>query len=252
MFSKITSDGRRRRILSPTNIALSVGAHVLLLGGVLMASNGEPRPVRIIEIPPEYFPPDVPPEPVPPPATPPEPVVPEEPGQPVEGDYVSPVPPDEIPTELPEYSPSDPVLTPEMTTGIGVRGDVIGTPDPADRRPPTGVVAPSGSGDVYELPAVTERPALRNPAEARRVLQRFYPDLLRESGITGQTQLQFVVDAEGRVEPGTVTVLSTTHEGFREASVKAAEKLRFRPARIGGQGVRVLISMPITWTLEGT
>lgn len=249
MFSKIASSGRRRRILSPVTLAASVGAHLLILGGILVASNGEPRPVIVRDMPIDYFPPDVKPEPVPPPPVAPEPVEPQPHDRPpVPGDYVSPVPPDEIPAELPRYSPSDQPLTRDMVTGQGRRGDVIGTP-PADDRPPAGS-AGSGAGDLHALEVVEERPALRNGAEMQRVLQRLYPPLLRDAGITGQTQLRFVVDGEGRVEPGSVTVVSSTHGGFQDASLRAAEKFRFRPARIGGRGVRVVITMPITWTLD--
>ena len=254
MFSKLDTKSRRRRILSPTMLAVSVGAHVLLLGGVLLASGGEPARPAVLEIPlDDYFPEEVKPAPVPPPPAPPEPIAPQqETAPPKPGDFVNPSPPDEIPDELPKYSPSDPPLTPAMTTGTGTRGDVIGTPVPGDSRPPTGAStpAPSGAG-TFTVESVEERPALRNAAEMQRVLQRLYPDLLREAGIAGQTQLQFVVDAEGRVEPGSVTVVSATHQGFEAASLRAAEKFRFRPAKIGGRAVRVVINMPITWRLDG-
>ena len=254
MFSKLDSQSRRRRIVSPTTIAASAGAHILLLGGVLLASGGErTRPVVDVYDIDDYFPQEVEPRPVPPPPTPPEPIAP--PGdtrQPVPGDFVNPVPPDEIPAELPRYTPSDAPLTPDMTTGLGKAGDVIGPRLPGDVRPPTGETRPGPHDGVHTVDVVEERPALRNTAEMQQVLQRLYPDLLRDAGISGQTQLQFVVDAEGRVEPGSVTVVSATHPGFEAPSLRAAERFRFRPAKIGGRAVRVVINMPITWKLDGT
>lgn len=252
MFSKLDSKSRRRRILSPTMVAVSAGAHVLLLGGVLLASGGEPARLRVdvYEIPPDYYPEKVQPRPVPPPPTPPEPVEPEKQSAPPKpGDFVNPSPPDVIPAELPRYSPSDQPLTNAMTRGV--EGDVIGTPVPGDARPPTGSATPAPGGGAFTVEAVEERPALRNAAEMQRVLQRLYPDLLRDAGIAGQTQLRFVVDEEGRVEPGSVTVVSATHQGFEAVSLKAAEKFRFRPAKIGGRAVKVVINMPITWKLDG-
>lgn len=253
MFSKLDTKSRRRRIFSPTTVALSAGAHVLLLGGVLLASSGEPARPRVLVLPIEdYFPEEVKPAPVPPPTTPPEPVAPHpDAPRPVPGDFVAPVPPDVIPAELPRYSPSDTPLTPDMTTGIGTPGDVVGPRVPGDDRPPTGETRPAPYDGAHTLSSVEERPALRNAAEMQRVLQRLYPDLLRDAGVSGETQLQFVVDTEGNVEPGSVTVLSSSHAAFEEASLKAAEKFRFRPAKIGGRAVRVVINMPITWKLDG-
>ena len=253
MFSKIESRARRSRILSPAMLAVSVGAHVLLLGGVLLASGGERARPLVIEIPiDDYFPEEVKPAPVPPPATPPEAVQPpEDTPRPVQGDFVTPVPPDDVPPELPKYSPSDTPLTPDMTTGIGKAGDVIGPRVPGDDRPPTGETRPAPYDGVHTVSSVEERPALRNGAEMQRVLQRLYPELLRDAGVAGETQLQFVVDTEGNVEPGSVTVLSSSHAAFEEASLKAAERFRFRPAKIGGRAVRVVINMPITWKLDG-
>ncbi|MET0396449.1 MAG: TonB family protein [Longimicrobiaceae bacterium] len=253
MFSKIESRARRSRILSPAMLAVSVGAHVLLLGGVLLASGGERARPLVLEIPiDDYFPEEVKPAPVPPPAMPPEPVAPpEDTPRPVPGDFVTPVPPDEIPAELPRYSPSDTPVTPDMTTGIGRAGDVIGPRVPGDVRPPTGETRPAPLDGVHTMASVEERPALRNGAEMQRVLQRLYPELLRDAGVSGETQLQFVVDTEGNVEPGSVTVLASSHAAFEAASLRAAEKFRFRPARIGNRPVRVVINMPITWKLDG-
>ncbi len=253
MFSKLETKSRRRRIFSPTTVALSAGAHVLLLGGVLLASSGEATRPRVLVLPIEdYFPEEVKPAPVPPPATPPEPVAPpEDTPRPVPGDFVNPVPPEDVPAELPRFDPSDTPLTPDMTTGIGRPGDVIGPRVPGDVRPPTGETRPTPHDGVHTVSSVEERPALRNAAEMQRVLQRLYPELLRDAGVSGETQLQFVVDTEGNVEPGSVTVLSSTHAAFEAASLRAAERFRFRPAKIGSRAVRVVINMPITWKLDG-
>ncbi|MEW5929866.1 MAG: TonB family protein [Gemmatimonadota bacterium] len=253
MFSKLDTKSRRRRILSPTMMAVSAGAHVLLLGGVLLASGGEQKRYLIRDIPiDDYYPEEVKPAPVPPPPAPPQPIEqPRESAPPKQGDFVNPVPPDEIPAELPKFSPSDQPVTREMASGIGTPADVIGPKVPGDDRPPTGSVTPAPDGGALAIEAVEERPALRNAAEMQSVLQRLYPPLLRDAGIAGQTVLRFVVDAEGRVEPGSVAVVSTSHEGFEAASLRAAERFRFRPARVGGKGVRVVISLPITWKLDG-
>jgi protein TonB len=250
MLNIYTSGRRKRRVWSPVTLTLSIGAHVLLLGGLIYASTQPPERV-VIDIPLDPYVDEVPPKTPQPPVEEPPPPPQEEPQptEPVKGDFVQPVPPDRVPDHIPPPDLGAPPLTPEQTSGIGKRGDVIGKPDPEDPRPPTGNPG-TGAGEVFEYELVEERPALKNAREMQRVLQRLYPSLLQEAGITGQTVLQFVVDAEGNVEPASIQVVSTTHEGFREPSTRAAERLRFRPAKVRGRPVRVLISMPISWTVE--
>jgi protein TonB len=74
--------------------------------------------------------------------------------------------------------------------------------------------------------------------------------MLRDAGITGITVVELVIDRNGAVEPGSVTVEETTHEAFRAAAVRAAERFRFRPARLRGQPVPVRVSLPIEWTIQ--
>jgi protein TonB len=252
MFSKLDTKSRRRRILSPTMVAVSVGAHVILLAGAMYASHGDPRPLERVE-------PNITwiePTPIPVQPEPKQPVVlrpAELPRVPVpRGEtVVMPDPPEEIPSQLPALDPAEQPVRPSQVDGIGGTGSPDG--DPNVRPVPGAPVIPGGGGgdEPYQPSAVEERPALRNAAEMQRVLQRLYPELLRDAGMAGQTQLQFVVDTEGRVEPGSVTVVSATHPAFEAASLRAAEMFRFRPAKIGGRAVRVVINMPITWQLDG-
>jgi TonB family protein len=74
--------------------------------------------------------------------------------------------------------------------------------------------------------------------------------MLRDAGVTGHTTVVLVIDRNGRVEPGSVSVQETTHDAFREAAVRAAEHFRFRPAKLHGRPVAVRISFPIEWTIQ--
>jgi protein TonB len=86
--------------------------------------------------------------------------------------------------------------------------------------------------------------------EVQRTLQRLYPQPLRDSGVTGTVVLRFVIDTDGRVEPSTIQVVSTTHPEFGDAAIEAAKRLRFEPAKVNGKSVRVLTSIPIRWQLN--
>ena len=249
MFSKITSR-RTRRVWTPATIAASIAAHALLLGGAaLVAANTPPRQI-VVDIPiPDYIPPEEPRAPEP---SRPEPPVPQEEPEaprPVPGKTLALTPPEEIQKGLPPVDLSAPAITREDVRGDGPVGDVIGPP-PAQPTPPTGNVTGDPEEMVYEATGVDERPALRNGREMERVLQRLYPRLLQEAGVSGQTMLRFVIDEEGVVEPGSVVVVSSTHDAFEEASREAAERFRFRPAKVRGRPVKVMISMPIAWAIQ--
>jgi protein TonB len=103
---------------------------------------------------------------------------------------------------------------------------------------------------IVEEHEAEQLPQLLNAREAQRMLERVYPDMLRDAGVTGRTTVQLVIDRNGAVQPGSVTVQETTHEAFRDAAVRAAERFRFRPARVNGKPVAVRISIPIEWSIQ--
>ncbi len=155
-----------------------------------------------------------------------------------------------VPPMLPDPNLNARPLDPRAFDGPGPVGDVIGTPTPGDTRPLTGNPGPAGPADVvYDEGDVGEVPALTNADDLRRVFERFYPSMLRDSGVRGRAVLQFVVNADGRVDPSSVVVVSATRPEFATASTRAVERFRFRPATVYGQPVRVLITMPIDWTV---
>ncbi|HEX7239256.1 MAG TPA: TonB family protein, partial [Longimicrobiaceae bacterium] len=179
------------------------------------------------------------------------------PAEPIAQGYQELAPPSSVPDRLPDVDASAPAVRPEDFSGIGVAGGVArgtegGEARNAAKDPPKG--DGEGEGDVPSGPVdvnvVEERPKLTNGAEMERVLQRLYPSTLKDAGVTGTAVLQFVVDTEGRVESSSVQVVSSSHDGFGSASREAAERFKFRPAKIGGRPVRVSITMPIQWKLE--
>jgi len=155
-----------------------------------------------------------------------------------------------VPTVLP---PKDdgPAVDPDDFTGIGTPGNVIGTPDPTPQPPAPDPGPPLSDfrDGVIDAGSADVLPQLVNPREAQRALERAYPSILRDAGVTGHTTVLLVIDKNGQVLPGSVTVQETTHDQFRDAAVRAAERFRFRPARLNGQPVAVSISLPIEWQI---
>jgi periplasmic protein TonB len=255
MFRVLVSRNRSR-IWTPTTVAVSAGAHLLLLAGVVTAAPApqpDPAPVERVtwvEPPPPPPPQEIAPEAPPPPlaveAAP-------EPRPSVPGETLEIRPPAEVPDGVAAPDLSLPPITDAHVSGRGRLGDHIGVP-PVDARPPTGNPHPGGpplDGDHYSIEAVEVHPALRNHAEVERLLQRGYPPLLREVGVEGRVLVEVVVGEDGRVRPGTARIVSASHDALGAATLRAVEGFRFRPARIGGAPVAVRVTIPIDWRVGG-
>src|SRR5437870_4798502 len=72
---------------------------------------------------------------------------------------------------------------------------------------------------------------------------------LRRPGTTGTVTVQLVIDTLGRAEPGSL-VLQSSHPGFEGAARAYVLGALFRPGRTHGRAVRVLVRLPISFTLR--
>jgi protein TonB len=93
--------------------------------------------------------------------------------------------------------------------------------------------------------AVQERPTLV-PSSCQAPQ---YPLQLRQARVEGHVLLRFVVDESGRVEPGSVNVVSATHSRFEAPARQAMATCRFRPARFNDRAVRVTVVAPVDFRL---
>ncbi|HSJ08821.1 MAG TPA: energy transducer TonB, partial [Longimicrobiales bacterium] len=134
-------------------------------------------------------------------------------------------------------------------TAGGARSDTTG-----GGRIGTGASSGAGTGDgptgTFSANLVDRRAVLSNQAQVVRTLERLYPPLLKDAGVEGSVQVQFVVTAAGRVDMSTVQVLSTTHAQFTDATKQALRDFRFTPARKGDHNVRMLTMIPIEWKVQ--
>jgi TonB family protein len=103
------------------------------------------------------------------------------------------------------------------------------------------------SARIYEIAELDKKPDLTNKSQVQSMLSRYYPRMLQDAGIRGTTVMQYVITPEGRVDPSTIKVISTTHAQFAEASAKVVEQFKFDPGLYHGKPVHVIIQMPITW-----
>ena len=101
------------------------------------------------------------------------------------------------------------------------------------------------TGEVYLESLVEEKPSVLSATPAT------YPELLKQSGIQGRVLLQAIIDSSGRAEPNSVKVLQTPDPGFVAGSRNYVLHALFRPARVHGRAVRVLIQIPIDYHITG-
>lgn len=93
--------------------------------------------------------------------------------------------------------------------------------------------------------AVEEEVRPRNVVAFTRQLQRNYPPLLRDAGVTGDVVLRFRVLEDGSVDSASVQALSSSAEQFESPSVRSVRSLAFFPARLNGRPVKVWTVLPI-------
>ncbi len=77
-----------------------------------------------------------------------------------------------------------------------------------------------------------------------------YPESQRSSGIEGEVQAQFVVNENGRVEPGTFKVLNSPNAAFTAAVRAALGGMRFRSAKIGDTKVSQVVQQSFVFKLS--
>jgi TonB family protein len=114
------------------------------------------------------------------------------------------------------------------------------------RNPATTSIVAGAAGDTPQsgdgmLPVdlVDQRPeVLAGPPLA-------YPELLRQAGIQGRVVVRAVVDTLGRVEVGSAAVVASANPGFDAPALAYVRRALFRPARVLGRAVRVLVEVPI-------
>lgn len=107
-------------------------------------------------------------------------------------------------------------------------------------------------GEIEATPTFTPfttRPDILNREEVAKALEREYPPLLRDAGITGSVSIWFYIDEEGRVQRTQVNE-SSGHKALDDAAIQVAGIVEFSPALNKDKQVPVWISLPITFMTD--
>lgn len=250
MFNKL--DRKKRSFWSPWSIGLAIALHAGLGLAAWKAGFGDPLKkkseelvdyVEVEENKPKEPEPPKPEEPPPPP--PPEPEAP----PPVVKGFQELVPPEQPPTEIKAPDPNQVAVNANDFSGQGKAGGVANGVDNGQAQDVSNRNTPPDEG-TYELSAVEEQPELTNRGEVARQMSRNYPPLLRDAGVTGTVTIRMRVNEDGRVDAESISVENSTHEAFGDAAKRVVERMRFRPAKVGGRAVKVWVTLPVTFQLE--
>lgn len=141
--------------------------------------------------------------------------------------------PIDIPTEIPPVDLNQ-RFNPADYSGVGVEGGIA-----------EGVVG----GQTVDLnqvfvEAVVDEPPLRLSGPSL-----VYPPLLRDAGVQGHVTFEFIVGEDGHPEEGSFRVVESTHSAFVRPAREVIMGSVYRPGRIRGQPVRVLVRQTVNFTL---
>lgn len=115
--------------------------------------------------------------------------------------------------------------------------------------------APTPSVDLQSLIAQlsvfnADQVDRRAMLDTTRLLQLSFPPPLFAAGIQGLVIAEFVVDTVGRVESGTVGIVSSTAPLFTEAVRVALESASYIPAIKNGHAVRQFVQQPFEFSVN--
>ena len=220
-------ESKAKKERSQAGVALSVGAHSVLIGAALYATaQARPEASKATEmVRPVYFPPAMQATHSQTPAT---------------NGSRAPV----FRFVVPTIDISVPTL--EIPATLSRPGDFHGggASGPAVGGPPNG--NPEGGDNTPFLAAQVEKQVSLTPGSK----PPRYPETLRVAGVEGRVVASFVVGERGLVEDGSIKILSSDNPLFNDAVKSALERMRFVPAEIGGKRVRQLVQMPFLFTLS--
>lgn len=143
--------------------------------------------------------------------------------------------PVDIPTEIPPVN-LEQRFDPRDYTGVGVEGGIFSGVE--------GGTGPVDLSQVFAEAVVDETPERIScpPIE--------YPRMLQQANIEGSVTLQFVVGIDGKVERNNVEVVRSDHRAFEGPAKDMINRCLFRAGRVRGQAVRVLVHMPVNFSLQ--
>ncbi|HEX4560986.1 MAG TPA: energy transducer TonB [Gemmatimonadales bacterium] len=121
-----------------------------------------------------------------------------------------------------------------------------GTIEPGPIAVPT---APGGDYPGGDPNGVYDSNVIEQPPELLASPPPRYPDVLRLAHIEGAVIVEGVVDTLGHMERKTLRVISSPHPALAASATECLAAAIFRPGRVEGRAVRVLVQVPVRFTV---
>ena len=86
------------------------------------------------------------------------------------------------------------------------------------------------------------------PARVISIQEPEYPDSLRSLGLGGSAVVEFIIEADGKINKESIGVVSATHLKFADAVRLAVLDALFLPAKRNGHEVAQVYQLPVTFT----
>src|SRR5712664_4128589 len=109
---------------------------------------------------------------------------------------------------------------------------------------------PGGNGDGRAADQVYSEATVDERAEIVSAPPPEYPPALRQAGLQGRVTVQAVFDTLGRAEPASLKVIARPNSAFDQSARAYVLHAVFRPARVKGRAVRVLITVPVDYRID--
>jgi len=233
---RVLLESRARRQRRAGGMALSIAAHLAIIGAVTATTVHARRPSRDQIVAVRLAPPTHP--------APPTPVEPREhrpiaheTSQPVSAIVIDRIPiPVNIPNGLPPVDQMSSPMPNYETAGIGT---------------PTG--GTTGPRSIVDGDGASDNTDWRGSELLMRIVTSGtprYPELLRQAGVDGRVVIRFVVDTAGKIDLNSVQVLQSTHDLFTRSVRDVLGNFRFRPAESKGVRVRAMAEMPFEFQIR--
>lgn len=143
--------------------------------------------------------------------------------------------PVEIPTEIPPVNLNE-RFDPRDYSGIGVEGGIA-----------EGVEGGTGPVDLDAVfvEAVVDEPPIRLSGPPA-----LYPPLLKDAQIEGYVVTEVVIGIDGHPEPDSFRIIESSNRAFERSARNAILGSVYRPGRMRGQPVRVLVRQPVQFNIQ--
>ena len=225
VFDTLIESGHKSGVKSPMEAGfVSLAVHGTILAAAIFATMRVGQAALSVRVDTALVYVNQPQSPPKPPEPPPPGVVPTFKG------FQTVVAPVDIPTNIPPVNLQE-KFDPRDYSGIGVEGGVA-----------TGIMVPSGQ--VFSENLVEEKPSILVATTP------VYPEMLRAAGIEGRVVIQAILDTSGRAEPNSIRIVRSPNPLFDKPARDWMLKVLFRPARVRGQAVRVLVEVPIDYRIS--